>query len=419
VDPDSYYIKLILLALFLILSAFFSAAETAFISLSKLHIRNMIDNGVKYADYVKKFSDSPQKLLSTILIGNNLVNISASSVATSIAISISGDRAYVLLLCTSLITILILVFSEITPKHIANRFPEKITLMMIKPIYFFYKFLSPLVFILNKISDYIALLFNGKNNHIQPVITESDLKTIVDVSHEEGVLEIDEREMINNVFEFKESFAKDVMIPRTDVIAVEDNSTYDEITEIFKTESFSRIPVYHDSIDDVVGILHLKDFIFLSKRNNFNINQLLRKPFFTYEFKPTKDLFNIMRLKRIPMAIIMDEYGGTAGIITLEDLVEEIVGDISDEYDDLQKQIDFVRENEYLIDGSTKLQDVNDELNIDLESNDFESIGGYLVGILGYFPKVHEVIDMDNFKFIIEEAGKNRIDRVRIIIKKK
>jgi putative hemolysin len=406
-----------MLVVFLILSAFFSAAETAFISLSKLHIRNMVDNGVKYADYIKKFSDSPQKLLSTILIGNNLVNIAASSVATSIAIDISGNNVVVLTICTAAVTILILIFSEITPKHIANKFPEKVTLFMVRPIYFFYWFLSPIVFVLNKISNWISFLFGGNNQERQPVITESDLKTIVDVSHEEGVLEVDEREMINNVFEFRDSFAKDVMIPRTDGIAVDLNVTYEEVANIFENEGFSRIPVYRESMDDIIGVLHLKDFVFHANKNNFDIKKIIREPFFTYEFKPTRDLFTMMRIKRIPMAIIMDEYGGTSGIITMEDLVEEIVGDISDEYDDPEKEINYIKENEYVIEGSAKLADVNEELNINLESHDFESIGGYLVGILGYFPKSREIIEKDNIKFIIEEVSKNRIEKIRVIIK--
>jgi len=416
-DHDDLY-KLALLILCLILSAFFSAAETAYISLSKLHIRSMIDNGVKNAAHIKRFSDSPQKLLSAILIGNNLVNIAASALATSIAINIIGNNAFVLTLSTVIITFLILICSEITPKHIANRYPEKIAVLMIKPIYFFSRILSPIVFIFNQVSNLIFFIFCGTNQKEPPVITESHLKTIVDVSHEEGVLEIDEREMINNVVAFGDTVAKDIMIPRTDVLALDINFSYQDITNIFKTEGFSRVPVYHENIDNIIGILHLKDFIFDADKNNFDLKKLLREPFFTYEFKPTRDLFTIMRAKRLPMAIIVDEYGGTSGIITMEDLIEEIVGDISDEYDDIEEQIENIKENEYLVDGSTKLSELNQELNINLESNEFESIGGYLIGMLGTFPKAHEIIESDNLKFIIEKVDKNRVEKIRILVKK-
>lgn len=412
-DSDSYT-KFFVLLLFLALSSFFSASETAFISLNKLHLRNMIDNGVKNADRVKKISDSPQKLLSTILIGNNLVNIGASAIATSIAIKLSGNNGTVLALCTALITFLILIFSEITPKHIATHNPEKVSLAVIKPISFCTWIFSPMVFILNLITNGIIFLLGEKNDGKQPVITESDLKTIVDVSHEEGVLEIDEREMINNVFEFGNSDAKDVMIPRTDVIAIDLDTPYNEIVELFKNEGFSRIPVYRENIDDIIGILHLKDFMFNADKNNFNLENCIRKPFFTYEYKPTRELFTIMRIKRIPMAIILDEYGGTAGIITMEDLVEEIVGDISDEYDELENQIESVRENEYIVDGSTKIDDVNEELGVNLKSEDFDSIGGYLIGVIGYFPKEKEIIETDGLKFIIEHVDKNRIEKILI-----
>ncbi len=415
-DSDSYT-KFILLFIFLLLSSFFSASETAFISLNKLHLRNMIDNGVKNADMVKKISDIPQKLLSTILIGNNLVNIGASTLATSIAIKLSGNNGLVLILCTALITFLILIFSEITPKHFANQNPEKITLSVAKPISFCVWFFTPLVYVLNLITNGIIFILGGKSDNNHPLITEADLKTIVDVSHEEGVLEVDEREMINNVFEFGSSDAKDVMIPRTDLVAINLDTPYDEIVELFKTEGFSRIPVYRETIDDIVGILHLKDFMFNTDKNNFKLEDCLRKPFFTYEYKPTRELFTIMRVKRIPIAIILDEYGGTAGIITMEDLVEEIVGDIADEYDELEQSIECIKENEYVVDGSVKIDDVNEELHIKLQSEDFDSIGGYLIGVLGRFPKPKEIIETDDLKFIIERVNKNRIEKIRILKK--
>ena len=411
-DSDSY-IKLVLFFVCLILSSFFSAAETAFTSLNKIHLRSMLDKKVKNADKVEKILDSPQKLLNTVLIGNNLVNILASTLATSVAIKLSNNNNLILALSAAFVTFLILVFSEVTPKNFASQNPDKIALKTVDMIMFFAWILMPVVFLLNLVTNGFLILFGMKQEKKVPVVTESDLKTIVNVGHEEGILKVDEKEMINNVFEFGSSTAKDIMIPRTDVIAINLTADYKDIVDLFKNEGLSRIPVYDESIDNIVGILYLKDFVFNADKSNFGLKKYLRKPFFTYEYKPIRELFKIMRVKKIPMAIILDEYGGTSGIITIEDLVEEIVGDISDEYDENEKQIELIKENEYIIDGSTKIDDVNQELHINLKSEEFDTIGGYLVGVLGYFPKANKVIKTDGLEFIIECVEKNRIEKVR------
>ena len=411
-DSDSYT-KLVLFFLCLGLSSFFSASEIAFTSLNKIHLRSMLDKKVKNADKVKKILDSPQKLLNTVLIGNNLVNTLASTLATSVVIKLSKNNNVILALSTAFVTFLILVFSEVTPKNFANQNPDKVALGTAKIIMFFAWILTPVVFMLNLVTNGLLILFGMKQEKKAPVVTESDLKTIVDVGHEEGILKVDEKEMINNVFEFGSSTAKDIMIPRTDVIAINLTTEYKDILNLFKDEGLSRIPVYNESIDNIIGILYLKDLVFNADQSNFEIKKYLRKPFFTYEYKPIRELFKVMRVKKIPMAIILDEYGGTSGIITIEDLVEEIVGDISDEYDENEKQIERIKENEYIIDGSTKIDDVNQELNINLKSEEFDTIGGYLIGVLGYFPKANKIIKTDGLEFIVECVEKNRIEKVR------
>lgn len=411
-DSDSYT-KLVMFFLCLGLSSFFSAAEIAFTSLNKIHVRSMLDKKVKNADKVKKILDSPQKLLNTVLIGNNLVNTLASTLATSVVIKLSKNNNVILALSTAFVTFLILVFSEVTPKNFANLNPDKVALGTAKTIIFFAWILTPIVFVLNLVTNGFLILFGMKQEKKVPVVTESDLKTIVDVGHEEGILKVDEKEMINNVFEFGSSTAKDIMIPRTDVIAINLTTEYKEILNLFKDEGLSRIPVYNENIDNIIGILYLKDLVFNADQSNFELKKYLRKPFFTYEYKPIGELFKVMRVKKIPMAIILDEYGGTSGIITIEDLVEEIVGDISDEYDENEKQIERIKENEYIIDGSTKIDDVNQELNINLKSEEFDTIGGYLIGVLGYFPKANKVIKTDGLEFIVESVEKNRIEKVR------
>lgn len=236
---------------------------------------------------------------------------------------------------------------------------------------------------------------------------------MVNVSHEEGVLEVDERRMINNVFDFGDLKAKDVMTPRTDMVCVEDTITYDEIVSIFKEERFSRLPVYHESVDNIIGILYVKDIIFIDEQH-FKITDYMREPFFTYESKPISELFSEMRGNRIRAAVILDEYGGTSGLVTLEDLVEEIVGDIADEYDEQEKEIEVIKEDEFIVDGSTRLEDVNEMIGLHLASEDFDTIGGYVIGILGSFPDGGEEVETDNIKIVVEEVDKNRIEKLRI-----
>jgi len=395
------------------MSSFFSASETALTSLSKIRLRNMVDEGAKNADLIQKVVSNPNKLLSAILIGNNLVNIGASSLATSIAINLFGSKGVGIV--TGILTIIILIFGEITPKTFAAENCEKVSTMVIKPIALCVTIFTPFVVILNVVTGFLLKLLGSDGENKKPLITESELLTMVNVSHEEGVLEVNEREMINNVVEFGNSDAKDVMTPRTDVIAVPNDVSYNDLINIFKEEKLSRVPVYNETIDNIVGILSVKDIAFIDDKDNFKIEEYMREPFFTYESKPSSALFTQMRTKRIPIAIILDEYGGTSGIVTLEDLLEEIVGDISDEYDENYEEIKVIKEDEYIVDGSTKIDDVNDMIGTKFESEDFDSIGGYVIGIIGRFPEQGETIESEDVKFVIEKIDKNRIEKLRIL----
>lgn len=410
-DPGSWWL-IIILILLIAGSAFFSASETALTSLSKIRLRNMIDENVKNADKIQKLINNPNKLLSSILIGNNLVNNAAASLTTMLAVSMLGGQSGVGI-ATMVITIVILIFGEITPKTLAAQNSEKVSLRVVKMISGIVVILMPVVKVLNIVTNGLIKLLGGNVTQKTLTITEAELKTMVNVSHEEGVLEVDERRMINNVFDFGDSKAKDVMTPRTDMVCVEDDTTYDEIVAIFKEERFSRLPVYHESVDNIVGILYVKDIIFIDEKN-FKITQYMREPFFTYESKSISELFSEMRSNRIPAAIILDEYGGTSGFVTMEDMVEEIVGDISDEYDEQEQEIEVVKEDEFIVDGSTRLEDVNEMIGLRLESEDFDTIGGYVIGILGTLPDGGEVVETDGMKIIVEEVDKNRIEKLRI-----
>ena len=410
-DPGSWWLILILLIL-VCGSAFFSASETALTSLNKIKLRNMVEENVKNADKIQKLIDDPNRLLSSILIGNNLVNNAAASLTTMIAVSLLGGQSGVGA-ATMIITIIILIFGEITPKTLASQNAEKVSLGVAKIISGVVIISTPVVKVMNLITNGLIRILGGDTSGKTPTITEAELKTMVNVSHEEGVLEVDERRMINNVFDFGDSKAKDVMTPRTDMICVEDNITYDEIVSIFKEERFSRLPVYHESVDNIVGILYVKDIIFIDVEH-FKTTDYMREPFFNYERKPISELFSEMRNNRIPAAIVLDEYGGTSGLVTLEDMVEEIVGDIADEYDEQEEEIEVIKEDEFVVDGSTRLEDVNEMIGLHLESEDFDTIGGYVIGILGSLPDGGEEVEENGIKIVVEEVDKNRIEKLRI-----
>ena len=413
-DPDGPW-QIILLVILLFGSAFFSAAETSLMSLSKIRLRHLEDAGVKNADLVNKLLEHPNRLLGAILVGNNLVNIGASALATAVIMDLTGASG--VLWATLMMTVLILIFGEITPKSLAALHSEKWALHLVPILRIIVMILTPITKVVTFVTDGLIRLTGNDPKEARPFITAEELRTILTVSQEEGVLEGEESKMISNVFDFGDSQAKDAMTTRTDMIAVDENISFDDVIELFRAEQYSRIPVYQDTIDDIIGVLYIKDMILNQvTRENFNILELMREPYFTYEFKKTKELFEDMRDKRIPIAIVLDEYGGTSGVVTMEDLVEEIVGDISDEYDIQDMEIIEIRENEYVVDGSTRIDDVNETLGTDIQSEDFDSIGGYVLGEIGDLPYEGEVIEKDGITFKAEKVDKNRIERLRIHI---
>ena len=319
-------------------------------------------------------------------------------------------------IATGVMTLLILIFGEITHKSLAAQYSEGISLRVSKPIAFFVFILRPFVAIFTFISSLFIKLMGGNPNSTQPFITQEELRTMVEVSEEEGVLETGEKQMIYNVFEFGDLQVKDVMVQRVDIIAVDTEATYEEVLQVIKEEQFSRIPVYEETIDDICGIIYAKDLLVSDMdETNFDITKLMREPFYTFEFKKIADLFTEMKKSRNHLSVVLDEYGGTVGLITIEDLVEEIVGDIEDEYDDdEEKEIEVIKEDEYIVSGSTRIPDLNDMIGINIESDEFYSVGGFVIGQLGRFPEQAEEIQYQHIKFIIEDIDKNRIKKVRI-----
>ena len=397
------------------LSSFFSSAETAMTTVNKIRIQSLSEQGDKRAIILEKvISDSP-KMLSAVLIGNNIVNMSVSSLMTTLTIKVLGN-AYVGI-ATGILTLLILIFGEITPKNMATIHAEKLALAYARIIYGFMFILTPVVFIVTKITSGVLLLFHIDPNAKANAMTEHELRTLVNVGQEEGVIENEEKQMIYNVFDFGDSTARDVMIPRIDMTFVNVDSTYDELMEIFSEDMHTRFPVYEDNTDNVIGIINMKDLLIYPKDKPFSIRNILREPYFTYEYKATADLMIEMRKASVNLAIVLDEYGATAGLVTLEDLLEEIVGEIRDAYD--EDEVEDIKEiqpdREYIVQGSAKLDDINETLHINLESEDYDSIGGYIIEQLDCLPKEGQSVTLENgIRLVVDHLDKNRIELVHI-----
>ena len=401
------------------LSAFFSSSETALTTVNKIRMRTLAENGNKRAEKVLKVTSDSGKMLSAILIGNNIVNIFASSLATILAIDIWGDIGSGI--ATGLLTVVILIFGEVTPKTMATIKADSFALAIAGIIDFLMTILTPVIFVINTLASGVLFLLRVNPNETDKAMTEDEIRTIVDESQESGAIEDEEREMIHNVFDFGDSLAKEVMIPRIDMTFVQADATFEELIEIYREYKYTRFPVYEETTDHVIGIINMKDVILVDSTEEFSIRNIIREPYLTYEHKNTADLFVEMRKSSIPIAIVLDEYGVTAGMVTLEDLLEEIVGEIRDEYDsDEEDAIIQLSKYEYLVHGSTNLDDVNDELELDFESDDYDTIGGYCLQLLDHLPEENEtVFTEDGVVIKIKEVDKNRIESIYIRLPEK
>lgn len=412
-------VSLCILLLLLLCSAFFSSAETAFTTVNKIRMRSLVEENVNNADIVCKLIEEPSKLLSTILIGNNIVNILTSSLATVLATQHFGNAAVGFV--TGILTVLILLFGEITPKSMATYHAEKMSLSYAKPVYFLTRVLTPVIFIINKLSNGLLILMRIDPNKKQVAMTEKELLTIVDVSHEEGIIETEEHEMITNVVDFGDTMVKDIMINRVEVCCVKQDVPYQELVEKFQEDKYTRLPVYEESIDEIIGIISIKDIFFYKQKHKpeeeFSIKECMRKPYFTYEFKKTSELLREMKRESVSMAVVLDEYGSMVGVVTMEDLLEEIVGDIRDEYDeDEEEDIRFLSDGEYSAKGSIRLEAFNELTGLELASNDYDSIAGYMIEQLDHIPEVGESVQTENVTLTVLAVEKQRIEEIGISI---
>ncbi len=417
-DPSDI-LEFAILVILLLLSGFFSSAETALTTVSVNKLKTLVDEGgkkAKAAARVLKMKEDSSKLLSTILIGNNVVNISASALATVIVTNVFGSRFVGL--ATGLLTFFVLIFGEITPKSLAALSNLSMSLLFSGPIYILMIILTPIIWIMNKICRGIFFILRVDPDKDPNQITESELLKIVDVSSEEGVIENSEKEMINNVVDFGDAVAKDVMVPRADMVCVEQNASYDEMLDIIREENYTRVPIYDESKDHIVGILNVKDLLFAGindEKEKFSIKEIMREPHFVYEYQRSAEIFAEMKSSSVAMSIVLDEYGVAAGLITMEDLVEEIVGEIRDEFDEYENELLIDKGNGiYDIDGSMKLDDINDAIGCNLESDDYDSIGGLMIELLDRLPEEGDEVMAGDIKLKCTHVEKNRVERVEL-----
>lgn len=413
---DSSSVSQIIALVFLVaMSAVFSSSETAITSVSKIKVRQLDQKDNKNAHLLKKLHDNMQTTISTILIGNNIVNIAASSIATILFTNIFHQNGA--LISTVVMTVFVLIFGEVIPKTIAQYKNKSVALKFSRFIYLLTIVFKPIVKVLNLLTRLIIKLFVGEDED-SSTLTEEELKTLVEVSEEEGVLKNQETEIMINALELKETLAVDIMTPRTSMASVDIEDAESDLKEIIKNITYSRIPVYEGSIDDIIGVLHIKELAhkIIEDDRDFKVRDILKPAFYAYEYIPVVDLFKQMRTKNISISIIIDEYGGTSGIVTMEDILEELVGEIDDEYDN-EKEVTKLSDNEYLVDPEMRIDEVNERFDLDIKSDKFDSIGGFVIELLDRMPKSKDEVEFENLKFVVVNVDKRKITQLMIIFK--
>lgn len=411
-------LELGLLVIFVFLAAFFSGSESALMSVNKVKIRHAAQEGNERAKSVDHLLRNISKLLTTVLVGNTVVNIAGSALATTVALKIMGPHGP--FYATIIMTLAILIFGEIAPKTYATQNSERVSYMCAPYLRFLTTTLSPLIKVLVKITHVIVKILGSDPQKTQPFITEDEIIRFVNVGEEEGVIEEEEKEMINSIFEFDDTVVREIMQPRIDIIAVDEEDPLPDVVEVIIENGHSRIPVYKETIDNIIGILYAKDLLKFIKEgfNNITIHDLLRRAYYVPESKKVNQLLSELRHEKVHMAVVLDEYGGTAGIVTIEDLIEEIIGDIQDEYDFEELDYNFLNDTELIVDAGMPVDEMNDLLDVSLPVDDYDTLGGLTLNILGHVPVVGESFKYENMTFTIKEMSGHRIIKIHIKIKK-
>lgn len=429
--PNDLMVQLILIVILTLINAFFASAEMAIVSLNKNNIKKLSENGNEKALLLAKLIKEPTKILSTIRMGITLAGFLSSAIAaTTIAnylggylrnLSVPYSRQFALVGITIVLSFITLVFGELFPKRLGYQRSEAIAMFSIKPIYYVSQMVAPFVWLLSVSTNMLVKLTGLDGCTVEEKLSKEEIVSIIEVGQKHGIINETEKKMINNIIDFDEKAAEEVMTPRTDVFAIDVNEPVTQYLDQLLEEKYSRVPVYDDDVDNVIGVLYMKDFIIEAQKNGFeniDIKNILHSPYFVYESKNIDQLFKDLQKSKNHMAILVDEYGGFSGIVTIEDLVEEVMGNIEDEFDDEEPDIKKVDNNTYIVSGLLSLDELNDNLDLNLFSENYNTIGGFLISLMGCIPKKNEnkTIEYGDVIFKIEEVKQRRIERIKICI---
>ncbi len=416
----SFWLDYILMFLFLSLSAYFMSSETAITAVSKVRLRQLENEGDERARKLNNLLKDSTRLLSTILFGNNIAQNALTAILTAVTLrwlsNLNLNPGWAIPISTIISTFLILIFAEVTPKSYAFQRAEKVALFTAAPLSLLHRLFSPVAIVMTTVANLILKVFGLKLVNPEPFVTEEEIKTLVDIGEEEGIIEEEEREIIEGVFEFSETLAREVMVPRVDIVALDVNSTFEEAIDTINMSGHSRIPIYEETIDNIVGILYAKDLLkYFGLKNPPPLKAIMRSPYYVPETKPIDELFREMRAQKIHMAIIIDEYGGTAGLVTIEDILEELVGEIMDEYDiNEESMVKEIAPDELIVDGRMNLEELNELLGVNLPAEETDTIAGFVYDHISHIPKAGEEFEYDGVLIRVEEVRGRRITKLRI-----
>ncbi|MDP3260063.1 MAG: hemolysin family protein [Thermodesulfovibrionales bacterium] len=416
-EPHSIF-SIIIIALSIVFIAILASAESSFIAVNKIRIRSLMEKGDSRAKAVQKLLDEHDKLFSAVILSGNLFTILATSIGTVLALRYFGEDG--IIIATIIMTFLTVVFGELAPKTFAVTYSEKVSLLLAKPVAFYIRLISPLVWIFKVTSNLIIRMLGGKKKSVSPFVTEEEIKTMINIGEEEGTLEEEEKQMLHKVFAFGDKVVTEAMVPRTEIVSIPDDSTVGDALKLVLEEGYSRYPVIKENIDSVTGILYVKDIVkqmAQGKIENYTpITEIVREAYYIPENKMVTELLDEMQKNKFQIAIVMDEYGGTAGLITLEDIMEEIVGGLQDEFEEMEgeKEVEIIDERTSIVAGQTGLDEINELVGAELASEDFHTIGGFVFGLFRRLPKVGEQVRYHNLRFLILEMEDRKISKVKI-----
>lgn len=416
--PSSYLPDVIIIAFAIIAVAVLSASESAFIAVNKIRIRSLIEKGDPRAASVQSILDQHDKLFSVVILSGNLFTILATSMGTAMMIKMLGPEMGIVA-ATVMLTFLTVIFGELAPKTFAVMHSEKLSLFLARPMKLYIKIISPLVWIFNVSGKLILRIFGVKEMPRSPYVTEDEIRTMINIGGEEGTIHQDEKELLHRVFEFGDAEVSDVMVPRTEMISVSLESSVADVLKLVSEKGYSRYPVVKDSMDNVQGMLYIKDIMMTMAQTNvenLTVGHFMRDAYFIPENKMVTKLLDDMRKRNFHVAVVVDEYGGTAGLVTLEDIMEEIVGGLQDEFEvmDAEKDVEIIDERTFIVTGQTEIDELNELAGLDIKTDDFNTVGGYVFGLFGRLPKIGEQVRTKYAKFLIMEMEERKITRLKV-----